>query len=247
MRSVRSTTWSLVAMVVIILGIGALATWLTTRNWSTTGFVDRLTFDPTNRSLTGILFGQLAIGILGVLVMSAEYGTGTIRSTLAAVPNRPLVLGAKTVVFGVVALVVGEVTSLAAFLIGQALLGEPTPHATLSQPGVLTAVAGSGLYLAVLGLLALGIATIVRHTAGSIAVFVGLLLVLPLIVESLPHSIRIHVSKYLPATIGFVMSSTNLHGFDAPVFTAWTGLLVLCAYAAVALVVGGILLVRRDA
>jgi ABC-type transport system involved in multi-copper enzyme maturation permease subunit len=234
-------------MVVIILGIGALATWLTTRNWATTGLVDRLTFDPTNRSLTGILFGQLAIGILGILIMSAEYGTGTIRATLAAVPNRPLVLAAKSLVFGVVAVVVGEATAFAAFLIGQSLLVSPTPHATLSEPGVLTAVAGSGLYLAVLGLLALGIATIVRHTAGSIAVFVGLLLVLPLIVQALPTSIRIHVSRYLPATIGYVMSSTNLHGFDAPIFSAWTGLLLLCGYAAAALVVGCVLLVRRDA
>ncbi len=179
--------------------------------------------------------------------MSAEYGTGTIRATLAAVPHRTLVLAAKAAVFGAVAVVVGLVSSFAAFFLGQALLTEPTPHAVLAQPGVTEAVIGSGLYLAVLGLFALGIATVVRHTAGSIAVFVGILLVLPLIVQALPASIRLHVTKYLPATVGFVMSSTRTQGFGAPVFSPWGGFALLCGYTAAALVVGGVLLVRRDA
>ena len=248
-RSVRSTTVSLLVMVVLIVGLGALSTALTTANWSSTGPADRLTFDPTNRSLVGILFGQLAIGVLGVLVISAEYGTGTIRATFAAVPRRPMVLMAKAVVFGAVGLLVSEVTAFAAFFVGQSLLTGATPHAVLSQPDVLRAVVGSGLYLAVLGLFGLGIAAIVRHTAGGIATFVGLLLVLPLIVEALPSSIRDPVAKYLPAVIGEVMTSavSARAARDFPVLGPWAGFGLLCAYAAAALVLGGIVVVRRDA
>jgi len=112
-------------------------------SWHTMSLGDKLSFDPTSVSLTGLLFSQLIIGVLGVLVMSAEYGTGTIRSTLAAVPNRPLVLATKAAVLAIVTLVVSELLSFSAFLLGQALLRSPVPHATLSQPGVLRAVVGA--------------------------------------------------------------------------------------------------------
>ena len=116
-----------------------------------------LDFDPTNLSLTGILFGQLMIGILGVLVVSAEYGTGTIRASLAAVPDRPLFLVAKATTFAIVAFLVGEFVSFVAFFVGQSLISGGAPHATITQSGVLGAVIGSGLYLTVLGLLAVGL------------------------------------------------------------------------------------------
>jgi len=124
-RSVRSTTWSLLATVVLTLGIGILATSVEAARWNQLSLVDRLTFDPVRLSLTGLLFSQLSIGVLGVLVVSAEYGTGTIRATLAAIPNRPMVLAAKAVVFGLVALVVSEVIAFSAFFIGQAILTRP--------------------------------------------------------------------------------------------------------------------------
>ncbi|HWF23236.1 MAG TPA: hypothetical protein VG226_13860, partial [Acidimicrobiales bacterium] len=228
--SVRSTTWTLVATVVAVIGLCAISTGTV----SATDIID----DPTRRSLIGIFLGQLIFGVLGVLVMSAEYGTGTIRATLAAVPRRPVVLTAKVLVFGAVAVVVSEVLAFAAFAVGQALLsarhavgssafaaqraqqlGVKIPHdvkgllatgsASLGQPGVLRAVIGGGLYLAVLGLLALGLATIIRHTAGAISAFVGVVLVLPLIVQALPTSISDAVARYLPANIGLVMFSTN--------------------------------------
>jgi hypothetical protein len=249
LRSVRSTTWTLVATVVITIGIGILATATEASRWAHAAPIDRLTFDPTRLSLTGLLFGQLALGILGVLVLSAEYGTGTIRASLAAVPNRPLFLAAKTAVFAAVALLVGEVVSFAAFGIGQAILTGSAPHATLGQAGVLRAVAGGGLFIAVLGLLALGLASIIQHTAGAISAFVGVLLILPLITESLPSSIRNVIGKYEPLTIGNTMTSVhpNLQQGFTPSFSAWVGLAVLIGYAAVALGVGAWLTVRRDA
>lgn len=248
LRSVRSTTWSLAATVVLTVGIGALATAVVAARWDHLSVVQRVTFDPTSQSLTGLLFAQLALGVLGILVVSGEYGTGSIRSTLAAVPNRPLVLAAKAVVFGVVALVVSEAVAFAAFVLGQALLSGSTPTASLSQSGPLRAVIGGGLYLTVLGLFALGLAAILRHTAGAISAFVGVLLILPLILQALPTSIINAVGKYLPANIGVTMTTVNgpAH-LDQHAFSPWAGLGVLGGYAAAALLVGGWVMVRRDA
>jgi len=248
LRTVRSTLWSVVATVGLSLAIGIVATAVTASRWNTTSVLDRITFDPTSRSLTGLLFGQLAIGVLGVLVMSAEYGTGTIRATLTAVPNRRRVLGAKVVVFAAVGLVIGELSAFASFLVGQQILAGSTPYATLGQPGVLRAVIGGGLYLVVLGLLALGIAVMVRHTAGAISAFVGVLFVLPLIDQALPTSVADAVGRFLPAEIGAVMTTTrpDVH-LAVGSFPPWVGFGLLCAYAVVALLIGGVLLERRDA
>ena len=249
LRSVRSTVWSLAATIVAVIGIGILASAATAARWRSGHFEDRLFFDPTSVSLTGYFVGQLALGVLGVLTISAEYGTGAIRSTFAAIPHRPLVLAAKAILFGTVALVVAEVVSFAAFFIGQALLSGSAPTATLSQPGVVRAVAGGGLYLTVLGLLALGIGSIVRHTAGAITTFVALLLILPLVIAAFPASIGHPIGKYLPLVIGNSMTATTPRGAHAdflPGFAPWTGFGLLCAYAAAALLAGAVIMVRRD-
>ncbi|HAM03040.1 MAG TPA: ABC transporter permease [Acidimicrobiaceae bacterium] len=267
--SVRSTMWTLVVTGLAVVGLCALST----------GTVNpsEIIEDPTRRSLIGVFLGQLIFGVLGVLVMSAEYGTGTIRATLSAVPRRPVVLVAKVLVFGAVAVVVSEILTFGAFGMGQAILsakhavgsataaahhaqklGVTIPHhlnamlstgsASLGQPGVLRAVVGAGLYLAVLGLLALGLATIIRHTAGAISAFVGVVLVLPLIVQALPTSISNAVARYLPANLGLVMFST--HGAPdrlGPAFSPWAGFGLLVLYTVVILGIGCWVLVRRDA
>ncbi len=244
-KSVRSTTWALLATLVLVLAIGALATGTEASRWQHLSLVDRLTFDPTRLSLTGLLFGQLAIGVLGVLVVSAEYSTGLIRATLAAVPNRPLVLASKAIVFGLVSLVVSLVVVFVAFFMGQAILSSsPAPQATIGDPGVVRAIIGGALYLTVLGLLALGLATMIRHTAGAISAFVGVLLILPLIVAALPTSISNDIGRFLPADIGHAIISVSP---PAHQFSAWVGFGILCGYTAVALVVGGWLMSRRDA
>lgn len=250
LRTVRSTVWTLGVMVVAVVGIGALATWVTADHWATRGFVDRVDFDPTARSLAGLFLGQITIGVLGVLAMSAEYGTGTIRATLAAVPNRPLVLACKAAVFAVVSLVVSEIVVFVAFLLGQELLKGTTPYATLGDPGVLRAVAGSGLVLALIGLFALAIASVIRHTAGSIAAYVGVVLVLPLIIGAFPTSVQNATFKFMPLVIAEHMGSTRpLHDAfgSAPLLSPWAGFAVLCGYTAAIFVIGGVLMVRRDA
>jgi ABC-type transport system involved in multi-copper enzyme maturation permease subunit len=248
LRSVRSTTWSLLATAVLTIAIGILATTTEAGRWAHADIGDRLAFDPTSLSLAGFLFGQLAIGVLGVLVVSAEYSTGTIRATFGAIPHRNLVLVSKVAVFSGVAFVLGEVLSFASFFIGQALLSGSAPTASLSQSGVLRAVIGGGLFLTVLGLFALGLGSIIRHSAGAITAFVGIFFVIPLIVEALPVTIKNAVGKYLPDNIGATMTTVK-QGFrtDVPTFSPWVSFGLLCGYAAAALLVGGLLLVRRDA
>lgn len=245
LRSVRSTVWTLGITIVLGIGVSILATAETRAHWLTSPG-SHFGFDPISTSLIGVIIGQFAIGILGVLVMSAEYGTGTIRATLSAAPRRPLMLVAKVIVFGAVALIVAEIVSFLAFFIGQALLTAPVPHATLSSSGALRAVVGSGLYVTVLGLVSLGLATIIRHTAGAISAFVGILLVLPLIIQALPNSLAFDVRRFLPDRIGAEMINGPANGFPGA-FSPWIGLLILSGYAVALLVIGGVLLVRRDA
>ena len=140
-----------------------------------------------------------------------------------------------------------EVLSFGSFFLGQTLLANPAPHATLSQPGVLRAVVGGGLVLTVLGLFALGLATIIRHSAAAITSYVGMLLVLPLVVQALPSSISQPITKYLPFHISNAMTSVTHVLGNGPSLSPWTGFAVLCGYAFVALAVGMWMLVRRDA
>jgi ABC-2 type transport system permease protein len=244
LRTVRSTMWTLGITIVVGIGVSALATGETRAHWASMSLPTRLTFDPTRISLIPLFFCQLAIGVLGVLVMSAEYGTGTARATFAAAPRRPQVLLAKVAVFGAVALVVSEVTAFLSFFVGQAMLTAPARHATLSTPGSLRAVVGTGLYLCVVSLFALGLGTILRHTAGGISAFVGVLLVLPIIIQALPNSIQNDVVRFLPSRIGVVMMTPGAAPPNA--FSAWPGFLILCGYAVAALVAGAALLVSRD-
>ena len=244
LRTVRSTIWSFAIIIVLGIGLGALATAETRAHWATMGFGDRASFDATRMSLIGVFFAQLVIGVLGVLVVTSEYGTGTIRATFAAAPRRPLVLVAKAAVFAAVSLVVSEVVAFVSYLLGQALLSAPATHTTLASPGALRAVVGSGLYLCVLGLIALALGVIIRHTAGGIGAFVGVLLVLPLVISALPSSIADDLQRFLPANIGSELVSLHQSAHD---FTPWAGFAVLCAYAAALLLLGGALLVRRDA
>jgi ABC-2 type transport system permease protein len=243
-RTVRSTIWTLGMTLLVGLAASGVATGVTRAHWSAMSASNRASFHPVEVSLMGAyLGGTLLLGILGILVVSSEYATGTIRATLAAAPRRPMVLAAKVLVFGTVTLVVAEFVAFAGFLLGQALLTSPAPRATLSSPGALQAIAGTGVYLCVVGLLALGIAVLIRHTAGAISGYVGVILVLPVIVSALPGSLEYQVERLLPLQIG-----SAIIGNPAPdAFSPWTGFLILCGYTALILALGTVLLVRRDA
>lgn len=244
LRTVRSTAWTLGMTALVGLAASGIATGVTRAQWAAMSASNKASFHPVEVSLMGVyLGGTLLLGILGILVMSSEYATGTIRATLAAAPRRPMVLAAKVLVFGAATLVAAEVTAFAGFFLGQALLTSPAPHATLSSPGALRAVAGIGLFLCVVGLLALGIAVLVRHTAGAISAYVGVILVLPIIVSALPGSLEPEIERLLPIEFGSVMINDSTPGAFGP----WAGLLILCGYAVLVLALGTLFLVRRDA
>lgn len=231
LRTLRSVKWALLVALAGMIGIGILAGHNTVNPQG----------DVTNNILVGGALGSLVFAVLGALVMTSEYSSGTIRATLAAIPRRPLVLAAKALVFGAVALAAGEVVTVAGFLAGAAFVRSGVPHPALSQPTVLRAVLMSGAYLCLVGLLGLALGAIVRHGAAAIAVVVAGIFVVPL----LGNADR-SLGQFMPELI-----YANALGATKPVsgFTvsAWAGLGIICAYVAVLLAVAGWLLARRDA
>jgi ABC-2 type transport system permease protein len=243
LRSVRSTWWTLVVFAVGLLALAILV--LNHVHWTTMSTADRASFDPTNDGFAGLLIGQLALGVLGVLAIATEFSSGMIRATFTAAPRRPVVLAAKAAVFTAAALAAGEILAFASFAVGEAVLKSPAPHASLAQPGVLRAVLLAGVYPALIGLIGLGLGAIIRHTAGAISAVVGVLFVLPLILVPLGTSIQDSVGKYLPMPIA--ENSLTAVKAQANALSPGVGLALLCGYAAVVLAVGGWALARRDA
>jgi ABC-2 type transport system permease protein len=244
LRSVRSTVWSLVATIGITVGLGMLFCFAYTRRFDRLGLRERLTFDPTAQSLRGLFLAQLAIGVLGVLVISSEHATGLIRTTLAAVPQRRVVLAAKAIVFGVIAAVVTTIAVFIAFFAGQAVLETKHLGVSIGDPHVPRAVLGAAVYLTFVGLLGLAIGTIVRRTAGAIATLVGVVLVLPLLAQALPSPWNDDVAKFLPGGIGVSLFSVRpVADRLSPGTALVVGLLWLLGTFAIATV----LISRRDA
>lgn len=248
-RSVRSTVWSLAIFVIGTIGLTALFCWLTVHAIET-GRAERRTadllLDPVSFILqTGIGFGQLAICVLGALTMTTEYSTGVIRASLLAVPKRLPVLAAKCVVFAGLIFVIAEIVVFVSFFIGRAVV-HPVVDVSLSQPGVATAVIGAGLYLTVLGLFALAIGALIRHSAGAIAAVIGLVLVVgPLLGLLDSYDWGRHVHDWFPTQAGSYI--TRIHQASDQVLTPWQGFAVFCVWTALLLNAGAYLLKRRDA
>jgi ABC-2 type transport system permease protein len=245
LRTLRSTWWSVAVVVVAMIGLAVWIQYYVPGQWAHMSAAGRASFDPTENGYAGLAVAELAVAVLGILAASGEYGSGMIRSTLAAVPRRGRVLAAKTAVTGLVTLVLGEVLSFAAFLAGQAMLHSPAPHATLGQPGVLRAVLLGGLYLPLIALISLGIGLLVRRAAAGISIMVGLIFVIPIVLLALPVHVLNDVAQYLPPTIA-ENSLTAVKTVPLSL-SPWAGLAMLVLYAAAALGAGGLLLARRDA
>ena len=192
----------------------------------------------------GFGLGQLAIGVLGVIVISSEYGSGAIRSSLLAVPKRLQMLASKAIVFTVLVIVVAAITVFSVFFISTSILSVDI-SVTLGQPGVLRATIGGILYLALIGLFALAIGGLIRHTAGAIATVIGMMLVVPIIVGFIPGTIAAHIEAYLPTQAGELIGQTAQQSGD--LLSPWQGFGVLCLWVAVLLIADGWLLIRRDA
>ena len=191
-----------------------------------------------------MFLAQLVIGVLGVLVLSGEYSTGTIRATLSAVPQRRTMLAVKGAVFAVVAFVVSIVACLIAFEVAQAIYAQKHVQSSLTSTGVPRIILGGALYLTVVGLFGLGLAAVIRHTAGAISTLFGLLLILPILVEFLPSDWRADVFPYLPSNAG--SSIFQIHS-EPGSLAPWTGFALFAGYTLVTLVAGAVVLHRRDA
>lgn len=241
LKSVRSTYWTAVVAVLATVALGTIicarmASLIKSGRQSLDGF------DPTTFSLNGLYIAQIAAGALGVLVISSEYGTGMIRATLSAVPQRLAVLASKAAVFGVATLVLGELMSFAAFGIGQGLLSQARAGTSLGDPGVLRAVIGGGLYLTVVGLLGFGLGALVRHSAGALSAFFGVLFAPSVLIDILPSSWHDAIN-YMPANAGAqIFAVQHTSGALAP----WAGFGLFCGYAAVAVAAAAILMIHRD-
>src|SRR4051794_29059442 len=242
LRSVRSTKWALAAAFVLTIGLPALAAAIVAHHWAHMDPRDQADFNPLDISIVGVQIAQLAIGVLGVLVITAEYSTGMIRASMTAAPRRLPVLWGKAVVYALVTFTLMTPAVLIAFFASQGILSRRHVDLAFTAPGVPRAVLGAALYLTVVGLFGLGLGAIVRNTAGGIATFAGLMFVLPPLMNVLPTSWNNAASPYLPLQAGEAIMSTTPGNHLAP----WTGLGLLCGYTAVAFALAAVLLVHRD-
>jgi ABC-2 type transport system permease protein len=247
-RSVQSTLWSLLAFVVVAVGFSTLIATVIEHTWNSPGNHPnhaRLLADPTAVIFgAGLGLGQLAICVLGVIVITSEYSSGTIRASLLAVPHRIPMLTAKAVVFAVIDFVVSAIAIVVVFFITTAILRSHV-SISLSQPGVTRAVIGAILYLTVLGLFALAVGGLIRHTAGAIAIVIATVIVVPPLVSLIPGTIANHIHGYLPTVAGELVAQTSQQPGD--VLSGWQGFGVFCLWTVVLLAACGWLLIRRDA
>jgi ABC-2 type transport system permease protein len=248
-RSVRSTAWTLILFVIITIGLTALLSWVTVANWNgprAGGRDARILTDPVGFIFgAGIGLGQLTICVLGVLLITTEYSTGVIRASLLAVPKRFPMLAAKVAVFSLLMIVLAEIVAFGSFFVGSALLHSKVA-VSLSGSSVLRATLGAGLYLTVLGLFALAVGALLRHTAGAISTVIGIVLVLPILTGLLPDQWFFnHLNAYLPQQAGSLVYA--VHQTSGQLLSAWEGFGVLCIWTVLLLSAAAYLLNRRDA
>jgi ABC-2 type transport system permease protein len=242
LRTQPSAYWTLLTAVILVVGFGIGYSLL--RVARPPHGAAMASFDPAAISLSGVQLAQIAVGVLGVLLVTSEHATGLIRTTFAAVPRRLPMLWAKAALLAAAATVVSLPAAFAAFAGGQSILSRQHLSVPLSQPGVARAVIGSALYLAAVGLLGLGLGALIRNAAGGIAALFGLLYGLPLAGALLPGSLATDVAKYLPASAGQAVTTVQP---DPTMLHPWTGFGVLCAYGVVLLAISAARMRRGDA
>ncbi|MEY2565648.1 MAG: type transport system permease protein [Actinomycetota bacterium] len=245
-RSVRSTYWTLLAAAVLTVGLSAIICAVVAAQYAGMKAADRATIDPASLSTSGGVLAQLAIAVLGVLVITSEYASGMIRTTLSAVPQRLNVLFAKAAVFTAVTLAVVGPASFIAFFVGQAILSTKDIGVGIGAPNALRTVVGTALYLAVLGLLSMGIGALIRKTAGAITAVVGMLFVLPALSSLLPSSFEV-IERFLPSNAGQAILSGGTASGRPTTLSPWIGMGVFFLWATVTMAAAAYALVRRDA
>jgi ABC-2 type transport system permease protein len=284
-RSVRSTYWTLGALLIVSVGLGAAICAGQAANFNQNpGNVAG--FDATQTALAAFFeIGQLIIAVLGAMAITSEYSTGMIRTSLTAQPRRGVVYAAKAIVFTAVTLVISVITSFIAFFLGQALLGHGVAASvfhttrihtgvigciskggpvgggapacpqgsmkfigtTVITPGtVLAAIIGTALFVTIVALIAYGVGAIVRHTAGTIAIVIALLFIIPILENALPNNWHWDIQRFLPDAANQVVSVT-IGDSNQHLWSAWPQLGVTALWAAILVGVGAYLFRKRDA
>jgi len=239
-RSIPSTAWSLLSAATLIVGFGIVYAMVRV----TRPPADPSGFDAVGVSLSGVQLAQLAVGVLGVLVITSEYATGLIRTTFAAVPRRTPVFWGKAAVLAAATFALSVPAAFAAFFVGQSVLSAEHLDTSLGQPGVARAVVGGALYLTLVALLGLGLGTIVRRTAGGVSAVFGMLLGPQIVTGFLPTALADDVYRWLPSPAGLAITSAHP---DSTLLSPWTGVAVMSIYVVAALALGAWCLRRRDA
>jgi len=243
--TLRSTRWSLFVAVLLTIGLPLLFAVVTSSHWGSMSPQDRADRHPLDIALAGVNLSQLAIGVLGVLVITGEYSTGMIRASLTAVPKRLPMLWAKTAVFAVTTFALMLPAVFVAFFGSQAILSNhDILQISVSHPGVTRTIVGGAAYLMLLGIFTLALGTIVRNTAGAIAAFAAIFFVIPPLLNILPTSWNNAISPYLPDAAGRSVFSLT-HGSHS--LGPGPGLALFVGYCALALAIAAVVLLRRDA
>lgn len=239
--SLRSTRWSLVAIVAMGVGLTAIVCWASA-DWLASAGADE---SPGSFVTWGMMFAQIAAIVLGALVVTSEYGTGTVRATFTAIPRRGHVVAAKALVLTGTLLVVGTATAFAGYFAGNAFLAAEGVGLPLDADGVLRALFGSGLYFAGLGLFSMAVGLLVRHTAGALSVVLGIVLVASNMAALLPGEWGEWIMKLMPANAGMPVATPV--PFNPNLLDPWIGFAAFCAEVAVVLAAGVLTVQRRDA
>jgi ABC-type transport system involved in multi-copper enzyme maturation permease subunit len=244
LHSLRSTRWSLLIATALAIGLPALFAAVTSSHWGSMSPHERADRHPLDIALAGVNVAQLAIAVLGVLVITGEYSTGMIRASFTAVPRRLPVLWGKIGVFAAVTFALTLPAVVVAFFLSQAILSKhDILQISFSHPGVARSIVGGAGYLVLLGIFALAIGAIVRNTAGGIAAFAALFFVIPPLMNILPSRWNNAISPFLPDAAGRDMFSLTTGAHD---LHPWPGFLLFTGYTVLAVTIAALLLVRRD-
>lgn len=248
LRSVRSTYW--ITFVLVLASVGWCVAYClgTVHQWPNMSAQDRSGFDATQDSILGLaLLGQLVIVVFGALMITSEYSTGMVRTSLTVMPRRGTLYAAKAAVFAAVSLVVAFVASFGTFFLGRILLSSTHVAMSLSQPGVLRSLIVTALFVEACGLIAFGIGALVRNTAAALTLAFGFLILLPELIRTLPVFLHNDLIRWVPGGDAINSMTGTIGGPIPHTFSAWGELAVIVGYAAILLAAGAVLFSRRDA
>lgn len=241
LRTVRSTMWTLASLFVLGAGLTAVIC-AASADWLASGDADE---SPGSFLTWGMMFAQISAVVLGIIVVTSEYARGMVTATVAAVPRRSLVVAAKASVLAGVLFLVATVTAFAGYWAGNAFLDAEGVGLALGDDGVIRALVGCGLYLAVLGLFGMGLGLLMRHTAAAVTTALALVFVVGNLVILVPGEVGEWLAKLMPGNAG--SSVAMVTPFEGMMFSPWTGFAVFCAETALLLGLATVRFVRRDA